>query len=142
MRLISIRTCAALAAVAMTTAACDTFALSGDDPNHVNLFGGSTTMYRPPGAQPAASRAPGAPPDAGPIASGPALLETQRNDLQQPYPGRQQVLQQQQMQLNQGISQQETNRNALGQQLQQGVVRDQMDAQRIQQQIERDRARN
>jgi hypothetical protein len=142
MRLIAVRTCAALAVVAMTTAACDTFALSGDDPNRVSLFGSSTPMYRPPGTQPAASRATGAPSDTLPIASGPALLETQRNDLLQPYPGRQQVLQQQQMQLNQGISQQETNRNALGQQLQQGVMRDQMDAQRIQQQIERDRARN
>jgi hypothetical protein len=142
MRLIAARITATLALVALTTAACDTFALSGDDPNRVSLFGSSTPMYRPPAALPPTSRAPLTRLDAGPTASGPALLETQRNALMQPYPGQQQVLQQQQMQLNQGIGQVETSRNALGQQLQQGVMRDQMNAQSIQQQIERDRARN
>jgi hypothetical protein len=141
MRPIAVRTCAALAFVAMTTAACDVLTLTGDDPNRVSLFGSSTPMYRPPGPQSAPSQGPVQGPDTGPIASGPALLETPRNELQLPYPSQQQVLQQQQMQLNQGIRQQTTNRDALGQQLQQGVLRDQLDAQRLQQQIDRDRAR-
>jgi hypothetical protein len=140
MRPFALRTCAALAVVAMTTAACDLLELNGADPNRVSLFGSSTPMYRPPVAQPPAPQAPILTPNAGQI-TGPALLEAPRNELLMPYPSQQQVQQQQQIQLNQGIRQQETNRNALSQQLQQGVLSDQLNAQRLQQQIDRDRAR-
>jgi hypothetical protein len=147
MRLIAARTCAARICAALTlaalTAACDVFAPAGPDPDRPSLFGASARpMYRPPAQPAAAPQAPTATPDAAQGTWGPALLETPRNDLLRPYPSQQQVLQQQQMQLNQGIRQQDTNRDSLGQQLQQGVMRDQLDAQRLQQQIERDRARN
>ena len=128
----------AVAVLALTTAACDTFAPAGPDPSRPSLFGPDPAAAAP--ARPAAAYPAG---QAGATPAGwtPGPSAAPRNDLMQPYPSQQQVLQQQQMQLNQGIGQQATSRDSLSQQLQQGAAQRQADTQSLNQMIQQDRAR-
>lgn len=132
---------AVLTVLTLTIAACDTFAPAAPDASRPSLFGPTPTSPAP--ASPAASY-PDPAGAAGATQAGwtPGLVAAPRNDLSQPYPSQQQVLQQQQMQLNQGIGQQATSRDSLSQQLQQGAAQRQQETQSIQQMIQQDRARN
>ena len=121
------RLIAALTAAPLMLAGCDMF--------------GPVVHYQPPAVAAPASQVPATTPGLIEGYATPVLPATRADPLSQPYPSQQQVLQQQQFQLNQGISQQATSRDSLSQQLQRGTMLDQINQSNLQQQINLDRTR-